>query len=487
LSKSAIIIGSGIAGLSAAVRLAVKGYDVQVFEKNNYTGGKLTAIHNKGFRFDAGPSLFTLPHQVDELFRLAGEDPEQHFSYIQLPIVCNYFYEDGTRLHAYADKKKFAEEIEQKLGISSKQVLAYLEKSKFIYDITYPVFLKQSLHKWKNFLNMDFVRGVLNIPRLGIFSTMDKENRRWFEDPRLVQLFNRYATYNGSNPYQAPGVLNAIPHLEFNHGAYFPKGGMHEISQSIYRLAERKGVVFNLNSEVSEIVVKDKKISGIKSHEKFYPTDVVVCNSDIWPAYRNLLKNEKQPEQTLKQERSSSALIFYWGVARKFDELEMHNIFFSEDYKKEFDAIFKKASIDDDPTVYINITSRAKIDDAPEGCDNWFVMINVPGDKGQDWEQLKTNARRAILRKLSRNLGCDIEQLIVTEDILEPRSIASKTSSHQGSLYGSSSNSRNAAFLRHANFSSDIRNLYFCGGSVHPGGGIPLCLLSAKIVDELIS
>jgi phytoene dehydrogenase-like protein len=192
------------------------------------------------------------------------------------------------------------------------------------------------------------------------------------------------------------------------------------------------------------------------------------------------------PEKILKQPRSSSALIFYWGIGSVFKELNMHNIFFSNDYQEEFRFIFEGNKISNDPTIYVNITSNIQKEDAPEGCQNWFVMINVPGNKGQDWDTLIAQARKDILQKLSFRLGQNIEALILNESILDPRSIESKTYSFQGSLYGSSSNNRYAAFLRHANFSSNITNLYFCGGSVHPGGGIPLCLQSARIVADLI-
>ena len=162
----------------------------------------------------------------------------------------------------------------------------------------------------------------------------------------------------------------------------------------------------------------------------------------------------------------------------------LHNIFFSEDYKKEFEYLRQGQKIYDDPTIYVNITSKKKKSDAPKGCENWFVMINVPSNTGQDWDNLILLARQSILRKLFKQLGINLEPHILTEEILEPRTIESKTASYQGSLYGSASNNKMAAFFRHSNFSNDIRGLYFCGGSVHPGGGIPLALSSAKIVDS---
>ena len=193
----------------------------------------------------------------------------------------------------------------------------------------------------------------------------------------------------------------------------------------------------------------------------------------------------KQPERTLNQERSTSAVIFYWGIKKKFPELDVHNILFSDDYKTEFDSM-QKGSIYEDPTVYINVTKKYVPEDAPKGCENWFVMVNAPHEAGQDWDVLIKKTRAQIIAKINRILKVDIESLIEVESLLDPRTIESRTSSHLGALYGSSSNNKMAAFMRHPNFSRKLKNVYFCGGSVHPGGGIPLCLLSAKIVDEIM-
>jgi phytoene dehydrogenase-like protein len=207
---------------------------------------------------------------------------------------------------------------------------------------------------------------------------------------------------------------------------------------------------------------------------------------DVFPTYKNLLKGVATPERILSQERSSSAVIFYWGIQKKFDQLDLHNIFFSEDYKAEFDAIFNQKTPSDDFTVYVNITSKDVPSDAPQGGENWFVMINTPADYGQDWGQIKRELREKTIDKLNRILKVDLRPLIQEEAVLTPPLIQQKTSSHLGALYGSSSNDKMAAFLRHPNFTPKIKNLYFCGGSVHPGGGIPLCLLSAKIATDLI-
>lgn len=486
MSKKVIIIGSGIAGTAAAIRMAVKGFQVEVFEANAYPGGKLSEIQIGEYRFDAGPSLFTLPEQVEELFRLAGKNPQDHFDYLKLPVACHYFWEDGTRITAYAELDQFADEVESKLGVPGISIRKALNESAVIYDHLSPLFMHRSLHKLDTWTNSHAMKSYLKMGKLGIFSTMNEANERLFGNQKLVQFFNRYATYNGSNPYETPATLNIIPHLEFNIGAFFPKKGMHDITQSLFKLSKELGVNYYFGEKVDEILVENGVAKGIAVQGQAHFADLVINNMDMVNAYKTILKKQKQPKRLLEQPKSSSALIFYWGIKRNFAELDLHNIFFSDNYLEEFEHIFKKGTITADPTVYVNITSVYKTDDAPEDCMNWFTMINVPNNQGQDWDKLIADARKNIIHKLNRILKTDVESLIEVEEILDPRTIESKTSSAQGALYGNSSNSKFAAFLRHANFSSSIKNLYFCGGSVHPGGGIPLCLLSAKIMSEMI-
>ena len=484
--KNAVVIGAGIGGLATAIRLAAKGYQVDVFESNSYPGGKLSEFTINGFRFDAGPSLFTMPELVNELFTLCGKDPKKYFSYSKLETICNYFFSDGTTLIAKSDVQEFIEEAHIKTGVNKEHLKYHLNKSKYIYEATAHLFLERSLHKIRSYLRWQTFLSILKLPFLGIFSSMDQVNLKTLGNDKMRQFFNRYATYNGSNPYKAPAILNIIPHLEFSKGAYFPSGGMYEITKVVYQLALELGVKFHFNTPVRKINIENNSAIGIEVGEKQINYNLVICNSDVYPAYRKLLKEQPAPEKILNQERSSSALIFYWGICKKFNSLDLHNIFFSDNYEEEFRHIFNLRSIYNDPTVYINITSKLKKDDAPDGMENWFVMINVPANSGQDWSKLKEQARRDILKKISFHLGEEVEKLIVAENILEPITIESKTQSYQGALYGTSSNSKMAAFFRHPNFSKSIKNLFFCGGSVHPGGGIPLALSSAKIVDSLI-
>ncbi len=489
--QKGVVIGAGIAGIASAVRLANKGYQVTVLEANEYPGGKLSQIEQNGYRFDAGPSLFTMPHYVDELFKISGKNPRDYFQYKKMDVLCNYFYEDGTRLHAYADLDRFAQEVSQKTNEKPENIHKFLAKSKEKYDLTADVFLHNSLHKLSNYFTKSTAKGVLGFHKLDTLQSMHQVNQKSFEDERMVQFFDRYATYNGSDPYQTPGTMNIIPHLEFGIGAFFPEGGMYSITLSLVKLAEDLGVKFKFGVRAQEILTQEKQVHGVQyqdaqGKEHVIQAQIVVSNMDIVNTYQKLLPRLKAPQKILKQTKSSSAVIFYWGIKRQFKELDLHNIFFSKDYKTEFEYIFKKQSICPDPTVYVNISSKESPQDAPENAENWFVMINAPNNQGQDWDKLIAETRQNVLQKMNRILQTDIEPLIEAEMLLDPRSIEQKTASVQGALYGNSSNNRFAAFLRHANFSSKIKNLYFCGGSVHPGGGIPLCLLSAKIATDLV-
>jgi diapolycopene oxygenase len=483
---TALIIGAGIGGLATAIRLQVMGFAVQVFEAQAGPGGKLNTFALGEYRFDQGPSLFTMPELVEDLFATAQVPIEPYFQYQRLPVITHYFYPDGTQLHAHADPQAFADELQAKLCVNPAQIRAFLAASADKYTITAPFFLERSLNRWSTFCRWSVLPALAALPRLELFKTMNQSNAQRFDDPKLVQLFNRYATYNGSDPYQAPATLNIIPHLEFGKGAYFPVGGMYSITQALYQLATDLGVRFHFNTPVTGINVTGKKATGIQIAAEKIAADVVVSNMDFYYTYKKLMPGVAAPKSRINQPRSSSALIYYWGINKQFSELDLHNIFFSKDYQREFQAIFQQRTIDSDPTIYVNISSKYAPNDAPKGAENWFVLINAPHDAGQDWPALVEQTRGAIFDKLQREWGYDISSKIDVERVWTPKGIEADTRSYTGSLYGTSSNNRMAAFLRHPNRNRNISGLYFVGGSVHPGGGIPLCLWSAKIAADWI-
>jgi phytoene desaturase len=480
-----VVIGSGVAGLASACRLAKNGYNVQVFEAQETYGGKLGEIVHEGFRFDKGPSLFTLPDVLDDLFIHCGENPRDYYTYRQLPLIMKYFFPDGQTIDAHADVSAFQEELVTKLGEDPVKLNTFFKHIEEVYNFVSPVFLEHPLSEFFGKLKGALWQSFKMVFKIDAFKSLAESNKRWFKHEKTQMIFNRFATYNGSNPYQAPATLNVIPHLEHNLGAYYVNGGMREVSHSLYKLALKLGVGFSFNSPVSKITVKEGKVNGLVVNDTFISADHVVCNMDINLAYPKLLSDQKQSKIYLNQEKSSSALVFYWCLNSKVENLDVHNILFSDDYKGEFEYL-RRGELSDDPTVYIYISAKADPKNAPEGKENAFVLINVPHDSGQDWPSLIAKAKAAVKTKINLRLNLNIDELILHEHILEPKEIERLTSSFGGALYGNSSNNIFAAFLRHPHKNKNIKQLSFVGGSVHPGGGIPLCLLSAKIACDRI-
>jgi len=477
----AIIIGSGIGGLATAIRLARQGVSVEVYESSDRPGGKISERNFDGFRFDSGPSLLTLPGLIFELL-----DDDLQFPVKKLGIITRYFYEDGTQLTAYSDVQDLATELGEKLQVPPARVTRYLQKAATVYDLTADLFIFGSFHRLSNLMKLKTLKTLISFRKLQAFSSLHDFNQRQLGEKRLVQLFDRYATYNGSNPYQTPATLSVISHLEHNLGAFIPERGIYSIVDALMQQAARLGVNFHFNQPVRRVECPNGRAKGVWLDKGFIPADIIVSDVDIHRFYSTLLPDTQRLAKITKEERSSSALIFYWGMNGMSPELDIHNLFFSAGYKQEFDHLFIKKEVFDDPTVYIYISSKYQKQDAPGGCENWFVMINAPAHTGQNWEAIIERSRESILRKLERILGKEIRGNIVNEEVLSPPDIERQTGSVNGSIYGSSSNSRYSSFNRHANFRADIQGLYFVGGSVHPGGGIPLCLSSARIVDEMV-
>lgn len=486
-AKAVAIIGAGIAGIAAAIRLRSQGFDVTVFEANEKPGGKMSEMRGNGFRFDRGPTVLTKPEYVEELFELCGKSASDYWSYEAADPIFKYFFEDGTVINSSRKRERFAAEIAHKTCDSQEAVFKFLDDVEKTHHLTDEVFLQRSLHQFKNYLDWPTARGILNFGKVDVFRSMNAANRKRFSDRKLVDIFNRYASYNGSNPYWAPATLNVIAHYEITLGTYFSEGGIYSIVQSLTKLAEEARVKFNYNTPVQQIELLGKTVSGIRTASGSQHFDAVVSNVDVYNTYKQLLPNFNAPKRFLEQPRSSSVIVFYWGIDGDFPELGLHNMFLSENSKEEYRHIFELNRPFEDPTVHLSISSKMNADDAPKGMENWSVLISVPHDSGQDWDNWIAQARKHVIAKLNRILNTDVEKRIVFEDVLDPRKVNEETNAAFGAVFGNASNSMFSAFLRHPNFSHKIDNLFFCGGTAHPGPGIPLCLLSAKIASELIA
>lgn len=483
MSKEIIIIGAGLGGLSAACRLAKAGFSVSVLEKNETVGGKVNTVEAEGYKFDTGASLLTMRHVLEELFEFCGTLTEDYLEIVPLEPICRYFWTDGRVFDASQNIERTKSEIAELSPADVEGFRKYLADSKQKYEISERTFLARSLNDLPQLLTTKHLPDLLKISTL---KTLDKHNANYFKSEKLQQLFNRFATYNGSSPYKIPATFALIPYVEFGLGAWYVRGGMYEIPRAIEKLARELGVKIYTESEVEKIVVEDKKAVGVKVGGEVFAADIIVSNADAVETYRELLPIENKRIES--REPSCSGFVLLLGTKKKFDKLAHHNIFFSDDYKAEFDAIFEEKIPSQNPTIYICATSQTDATQSPAGHENLFVLINAPYTSEKfDWEKEKLNYRDLIVEKLEKFGLEDLNEAIDFEQIITPKDFETKYRANKGSIYGISSNGIFSAFLRVPNKAKDIENLYFAGGATHPGGGIPLVLLSGKMTAEMIS
>ncbi len=485
-SSRAIIIGSGIAGMATAIRMAVMGYDVTVYEKNSFPGGKISGFEKGGFHFDTIPSVFTEPRQLEDLFEMAGERISDYIQYKRVESTCKYFFANGKILTTWSDREKLLNAFAQQLEEPAQNIQHYLNNSEQLYNTIGNVFLNNALVKRKLITKRPFYKSLKQLRPYLLFDTLNEFHEKSFVTGEAIQFFNRFATYAGSNPYSVPAMLCMIPHAELNAGVYYPRGGMNSIKNAIYQLAVKKGVKFHFNTAVERIIYGGNSVQGVVVEDNNIFADIVVSNADIYYTYRDLLCDKNTASKISIQEKTNSAIIFFWGMSKTFPSLQMQNVFFSGDYKAEFQHLFSSKTLYKDPTIFISITGKIENDHAPADKENWLVMINAPTGNTTNNNDLVTFARQQVLKKLRGALKEDVEPYIETETILDPLLLEKNTGAYGGALYGISSNTTRSAFLRHPNFSRTIKGIYFCGGTVHPGGGLSLCLKSAKIVEELV-
>jgi len=485
-----IIIGAGLGGLSAAIRLAKSGFSVTVLEKNETVGGKINRVEANGYKFDTGASLLTMRRVLEDLFNFAGRNIEDYLEILPCEPICRYFWSDGATFDASTDLRKTESEIEKLEPRDVENFRQFLADARRKYEIAEKTFLAHSLNDLPKLLRPKYLKDLYAISSL---RTLDAHVKSYFQSAKLRQLFNRFATYNGSSPYETPATFALVPYVEFGLGAWYVKGGIYEIPQALEKLAAEIGVRIETNCRIERIEIENGKAVGVRlENGEILRSDFVVSNADAIETYRNLIdaRNRKSfPDKKLdKIEPSFSGFVILLGVKKRFETLAHHNIFFSDDYKAEFDALFKEKRPAPNPTIYVCATTRTDETQAPENCENLFVLVNAPYTNRQiDWTKEARFYRDRIIEKLENFGLTDLQNNVEFERIITPEDFEKRYNANRGSIYGVSSNGVFSAFLRPPNKARDIENLYFVGGATHPGGGIPLVLLSGKFAADLIS
>lgn len=482
------IIGAGIGGLSAAVLLAKDGHQVTVYEKNETVGGKMNQVQAQGYRFDTGPSLVTMPEQLSALFSHCGEEMRDYLQLEPLNPLCRYFYPDGVIFDNYDDPEKATSEIRRIAPGDVQPYTEFLDYSKRLYQKTSDSFLFNPLFDWRDLKDVNFA----DLASIDALATVNKRVDQYFKSSYLRKFFKRFATYNGSSPFQSPATLNVIPHVEINRGGFYVKGGIYQIARALRKLAEKVGAKFQCSTQVASINTKNGRASGVTfvdgSTKQF---DLIVSNADAYETYRHLLpKRDVPPLKRLQighTEPSCSGFVLLLGIDRQYEQLRHHNVFFSDDYRTEFDFIFNQKKPAEDPTIYIANTCYSDPDHAPKGGSNLFILVNAPYlTEAYSWPNHKQAYATLIKNKLEKRGLEGLQNAVEYEQIITPADFYHKYLSNRGSIYGTSSNSRMAAFMRPANKARGVEGLYLTGGSTHPGGGIPLVILSAMHAYELI-
>ncbi|HEY0257647.1 MAG TPA: phytoene desaturase family protein [Candidatus Methylacidiphilales bacterium] len=473
--KKILVIGAGLGGLATAIRLARMGHVVEVWEKNAEPGGKVKQLRVDGFSWDTGPSLLTMPHVLRELFAAANERLEDHLDLIRLDSACRYFWTDGTVID------------ENAAFWSQPETARFLTYARGIYELSGEAYLyRPPADFWRAFTPRNWPK-LRHLGKVATIRTLAREVERRISDPHLRQIFLRFATYNGSSPYLTPATFNIIPYVEAEFGAWYVRGGMARIAQELGALAQRSGVTFRYQTTAiawdgREAVAHD----GFRSC-----ADFLVCNGDALNARTGFLSGIFHPaarEKTLRPALSNSGFILFLGVRGRDSRLGHHNIFFSDDYPKEFAEIHEKKISPGEPTIYVSVSARTDTGHAPDDHDNYFVLINAPArDPNHPWGDAEAKGYRDLVLKRLERFGLEnLRERIVAGKTFTPTDFATRDLARYGALYGWASHSIRTALFRPPLRASGTRNVFFVGGTTHPGGGIPLVLLSGKMVAELI-
>lgn len=401
--NSVVVIGAGLGGLAAAIRLAARGVRVRIFEKNPTPGGKVNTHRACGYSFDTGASLLTMRHVVEELFESAGRNLADYLDVQPLDPICRYQWPDGEKLDASTDLERTESEIGRVAPEDVRGFRSFLDDARRKYEVAERTFLAYSLNDLPKLLRPAYAR---DLAAISSWRTLAAHVRRHFRSPRMRQLFNRYATYNGSSPYQTPAVFALIPYVEFGLGAWYVRGGMYELPAQLARLAVELGVEIHTNAEVEEVLIEHGRARGVRvkcgEEPQEFRADAVVANSDAVETYRRLIDGRARRIYTDRKlarlEPSSSGFVLLLGTRRRYEQLSHHNIFFSSDYPAEFRALFGELRPAADPTVYISATSRTDSSQAPAGHENIFVLVNAPATSDRtNWTEESIGYRDLII------------------------------------------------------------------------------------------
>ena len=486
--KKVLIIGGGLGGLSAAISLAQSGYDVFLYERNSHLGGKLNRLQQDGFGFDLGPSILTMPHIFERLFAASGKEMKDYVPIVKLEHQWRSFFPNGNVIDLHENLDQM---LAENTNITQSDIEEYkelLQYSKKLYEITEQGYFQKGLDTTKEVMNH---HGIFkSIKGFDLGTTMYEGINKRISNPQFRDMLSYFIKYVGSSPYDAPAVLNMMIYMQHSQGVWYVQGGMHLLAQGLVKLAEEVGVKFFTNQGIFQLQKENGKITGaiLESGEKV-TADYYIANMEVIPVYEKLLNEKQSFIRKLKNkfEPASSGMVIHVGVRKTYPQLGHHNFFFSENLKRQMEKIFHKHELPDDPTIYLVNVNKTDPSQTKPGFENLKILPHIPYIQNDPFTKEDYEAfAEKVLIKLEK-MGLEhLRENIVTKDIWTPEDIERHYLSDRGAIYGTVSNRKKNKGFKHRKQSELYDNLYFVGGTVNPGGGMPMVTLSGQQVRDKI-
>ena len=483
---SALVIGSGAAGLATAIHLAQHGFDVKVLEKNNNPGGRLDQIDREGFKIDTGPTLYVMPHLYALELERIGIDPYSAFDLQRVDPTYHIYFEDGQQLLLSSDLSLMSEQVERFEAGASHRMLDYLAEGGQHYHLAMEHLVRKDFRRAADFFNLNNLPLMLKVRALQHhYSYVGK----FFNDPHLKAAFTFQDMYMGLSPFKAPTTFSLMQYSEMTHGIWYPRGGMYTIALTLVERAQEAGVDILLNKHVAQIDVDGRRAVGVTLEDGArYTADFVIANADLPYVYNELLPPDGTMKQLERKHYSCSTISFFWALDTTFPELEPHMLFLADDYEGGFQAL-NGGELPERPSLYVHTPTKLNLASAPPGLDSVIGIVpvgNMDSHPDEDWSSVRRKARQAIFDRLSTIGLPALPDHIDFETCYTPESWHRRYNLYQGSTHGLSHKLTQLAYMRPHNQHKRYRNLFFVGASTHPGTGVPTVLVSARLATERI-
>ena len=486
--KSAVIIGAGIGGIATATYLAKQGYSVSVYEKNSSPGGRCGQVIREGHRFDLGATMLLMPGIYRNIFDSLGIPLFENNEIIPLGNLYKIYFDNNDVLTFSPDKELMKLQHEKIERGSFARSERYVTNGYEIFQLGMNKLIGRNFDNVFQFANF---RNLGMLIKLKTYISNWKYAKKFFHDTHLRMAYTFQNIYVGQSPFDSPALFSMVPAAELTEGSFFPKGGMYSVVEKLISAAIASGVKFNFNKPVKQIRATGKKADSIilEDSSEIY-ADIIVANADLPYVYRKLLPDRAKSRRLDRKKYSCSAICFHWGLDKVYPQLGHHSVFLSDAFREGLDKIFIDKSVGDYPSFYVHAPVRTDPSAAPANQDTLSFIVgagHVDKKKKQDWDDLKKKTRLALIKRLQQ-LGLeDIEEHIKFEISYTPENWENACNITRGSVFGSlAHNLMQMGYFRPHNQHSRYRNLYFVGGSTHPGNGIPNVLLSAKLTSEKI-